>query len=90
MNAYDEPRAVVEKFIREKKLKQKVLLEGRKTAAEKYGVDAFPTSFLIDRAGKAVDREVGFAPSMAAAIEAKLEELVKERTAASEPAPAGQ
>ncbi len=76
VNGYDEPKEVVEKFVREKKLGQKVLLLGGKVAREKYGVHAYPTCFFIDRTGKVVDREVGFAPNMGKAVEGKIEGLV--------------
>jgi thiol-disulfide isomerase/thioredoxin len=64
VNAYDESRAVVEKFVKEKELKQRVVLMGGTVAREKYFVDAFPTSFLLDREGKIVDRDVGFSPTV--------------------------
>ena len=76
MNGYDEPKGVVEKFVREKKLKQKVVIMGGAVAREKYFVEGFPTSFLIDREGKIVDREVGFGPGMAPAKEKKIKDLL--------------
>jgi peroxiredoxin len=60
VNGYNEPKAVVENFIREKSLKQKVLLMGKDMGVREYGVTAFPTSFLIDPQGKVVERFLGF------------------------------
>jgi hypothetical protein len=76
VNGYDEPRPVVEKFVREKGLRQRVLLGGRRTALSLYGVTGFPTSFLIDRRGTVVERQVGFLPARAGAIEARIEALL--------------
>jgi hypothetical protein len=76
VNGYDEPREVVEKFVREKSLKQKVLLMGGAVAAKGYGVRAYPTTFLIDREGKVVNREEGFGPSMEKPKEAQIRALL--------------
>ena len=82
MNGYDESRQVVEKFVKEKKLKQKVLLKGGGIARSLYFVRGFPTSLLVDREGKIVDQEVGFGPGSAPGRESKLKALLeKERSA---------
>jgi len=78
VNGYDESKEVVEKFVRDKKLKQKVLLMGRETARKKFGVNGYPTNFFLDPSGKVVDREEGFAPDMAKPMEAKIEKLLEE------------
>jgi hypothetical protein len=66
----------VEKYVKEKGLKQKVVLMGGAVAREKYFVNGFPTSFLIDREGKIIDRDVGFGPGMAPAREKKIKDLL--------------
>ena len=76
MNGYDEARDVVLKFVREKGLKQVVLLKGGAVAREKYAVTGYPTSFFIDPEGNVAEREVGFGPGMAPAIERKLRKLL--------------
>ena len=76
MNGYDESKEVVEKFVQEKKLKQKIVLMGGKVARELYFVEGFPTTFLIDTEGKIVDREVDFRPAMASAREKKIQDLL--------------
>jgi len=76
VNGYDESKEVVERFVREKNLKQRVLLRGGKVARDAYGVRAYPTCFFIDREGKVVEREVGFAPDMARSMEGKIERLL--------------
>lgn len=60
VNGYNETQPVVEKFVREKGLKQKVLLMGNDMGVREYGVTAFPTSFLIDPQGKVIERFLGF------------------------------
>jgi hypothetical protein len=83
VNGYDESRQVVEKFVKEKKLKQRVLLMGGAVARDLYLVRGFPTSLLVDREGKITDQEVGFGPGSAPGRESKLKALLeKERTAA--------
>ena len=76
MNGWDEPKEVIEKFVKEKGLAQRVLLQGGSVAREKYAVNAYPTSFLIDRTGKVVDREEGFGPSMASPLEERIRGLL--------------
>ena len=60
-------------------MKQRVLLQGRSVAAGKYAVRAFPTTFLIDRAGKIVQREVGFSPSTASGREKMIGALIEKQ-----------
>lgn len=76
VNGYDEPKETIERFVEAKSLKQKILLQGGRVAREQYAVRGFPTTFFVDRKGKVVDREVGFAPSFAEAKEAKIEKLL--------------
>lgn len=69
VNAWDEERDVVAKFVEDNDLKQKVLLMGAKVAAELYGVTSYPASFLIDKKGVVVKHEVGFSAEMAGKLE---------------------
>lgn len=63
-------------FVESKKLKQKMLLRGGKVASDLYAVRGFPTTFFIDPDGKIVDRDIGFAPSMADDQEKKVKDLL--------------
>ncbi len=74
VNAWDEPKKKVAKFVADKKLKHRVLLSGGKVSRE-YGVRGIPTTFWINRQGVIVDAELGF--HGAASIEKKTEHLVK-------------
>ena len=84
VNAYNEPKSTIQSFVEREKLRQKILLEGRSVAAEKYLVRGFPTTFLIDRAGRIVHREVGFSAATAPGLQKRIEALVGD--AASEAA----
>jgi len=44
-----------------------------------YGVTALPTGFLIDREGKIRDKILGFSPSIAKQLEAKVAALTLEK-----------
>ena len=77
VNGYNEPRATVEKYVRQNNLQQKVLLMGKSVGREKYIVRAYPTDFFIDREGKIIHREVGFAADFAEPREKKLRELLE-------------
>jgi hypothetical protein len=77
VNGYNETRDLVLKFVKEKDLKQRILLQGGSVARDKYAVTGYPTSFLINPAGEIVDREVGFGPGMAGATERKLKKLLE-------------
>lgn len=75
----------MEKFVKEKGLEQKVLLEGGSVAREKYIVRAFPTDFLLDPEGTILKREVGFAPDFAAKREAALVEILEKHAKKESP-----
>ncbi len=70
----------MESFVREKGLKQKVLLQGKKVAREMYLVNGpsppGSSSFFIDRSGTVVERVVGFGPEKAEAFKSKIRQLL--------------
>ena len=89
VNAYNEPKRTLDEFVEAKGLKQRILLQGRRISHEKYAVRAYPTTFLINRSGKIVHRDIGFAPSQAAQKETRIKELLskgKKPKSESEPA----
>ena len=51
VNAWDETKDSLKKFVTEGKLRQRVLVEGS-TVAAKFNVDAVPATYFIDRNGK--------------------------------------
>ncbi|HVR75470.1 MAG TPA: TlpA disulfide reductase family protein [Planctomycetota bacterium] len=81
VNGYDEPRGIVEAFVKREKLLQPILLMGGTVARRLYGVTGFPTSFWIDAKGRIVEKEVGFLPERFPRMEARLESLLGEARA---------
>lgn len=59
VNAWNEDRDTLQRFVTEKNLKQRILLNGS-TTYRAYGLDSIPVSLWIDRAGIIRDVEVGF------------------------------
>jgi hypothetical protein len=59
VNAWDEPKAAVEKFMREQKLTHHILLDGGSVAGSKYNVAALPTTFWIHKDGTVVRQTSG-------------------------------
>ena len=49
----------VERYVKKRQINYPVLLNG-KNMAKRYGVDAFPTFFIIDKSGKVIYGQVGF------------------------------
>jgi thiol-disulfide isomerase/thioredoxin len=77
VNAWDEPRGVVEQFRKREGLKHPMLLQGSSVARDVYNVTSFPTSFWIDAEGYIVGKpEVGFSPQKYPSMVAKAESLV--------------
>jgi cytochrome c biogenesis protein CcmG, thiol:disulfide interchange protein DsbE len=71
----DRERAT--KFIDEKKLSFHLLEndETNNVVRDTYGVQSFPTSFMIDREGKIIYCHVGFEPGDEAKLEKEILEL---------------
>ncbi|MDR2662305.1 MAG: TlpA family protein disulfide reductase [Treponema sp.] len=71
-----EEKAVVERFIENNKYSYPVLLDTDGTVSSLYGIEAIPTSFILNREGKIIARIVGGLrwndPKIIAAIEAAL------------------
>ena len=80
VNAYDEPRGVVEHFMKREGLKHPMLLQGGSVARDVYNVTSFPTSFWIDAEGYIVGRpEVGFSPQKYPSMVEKVESMLGAR-----------
>lgn len=71
-------RSAVAPFIEARKLTFPVLLDPRSVAQSIYGVGAIPTSFLLDRRGRIVSREVGAMDWNSAAARSIVERLLGE------------
>ena len=59
VNAWDEPKHEVAKFVEEQKLAYRILLDGAEVK-ERYELLGVPTVFWVDHQGVMVDIEVGF------------------------------
>lgn len=55
----DEPKVVVNSFIRNNPVKHTILLDPNGTVRDRYEVTSYPTTFFIDRNGKIKDIYVG-------------------------------
>jgi peroxiredoxin len=76
----DDPMTAARGFVEQHRLTYPVLVDADDSIAEAFGVQAFPTNAILDREGKVVYMESGF---NRAAIDAKLEELMKASQAAA-------
>lgn len=56
---YQDDRAKVEQFVREKAISYPILLDVNDDFGTKYGSRLLPTSYLLDRSGKIVSTKVG-------------------------------
>jgi peroxiredoxin len=74
-------REVVGPFVGEYRLSFPVLLDPRQRAQLRYGVGAIPTSFVVDRRGRVVSREVGAVDWDSPAARALVERLLGEPAA---------
>ncbi|MDR1142707.1 MAG: TlpA family protein disulfide reductase [Spirochaetaceae bacterium] len=71
-----EEKAAVERFMEKNKYSYPVLLDTDGTVSSLYGIEAIPTTFILNREGKIITRIVGSLrwndPKIIAAIEAAL------------------
>ena len=68
VNAYDDSKRLVRKFVRQHNLGQIMLLNGGRMAREIYRVYGYPTSLLIGRDGRVIDRWLGQVPMLESKI----------------------
>lgn len=59
VNAWDEPRDQIERFVTENRLRQKILLDGGEVL-QRYGAPDLPAVFWINRDGIIVGGKVGY------------------------------
>ena len=74
INAYDN-KEDISWFCKKHAIDYTVLMNG-KAVAEQYGVNGFPTFFIIDKEGNIVYAAPGFTPSTAALIEKMIEKNI--------------
>lgn len=70
-----DAKIVVSEFVKEYSIPYIVLLSDRDTA-KKYGISGIPSSFLIDKTGRIVDKHSGFMHGMSAILENEIRKLL--------------
>ena len=60
VNVWNEPPAVIKRFVKKLKLKHQILLNGDAVFSKSYGLRGVPHTFWIDREGKVFKVECGF------------------------------
>lgn len=74
----DQDRALADAFLKKVPAKFRVEYDAEGTIARQFDVQAMPTSFLIDRAGRVRVRHKGFRAKQRAEREVEIEQLLKE------------
>lgn len=66
----------VKKFMADNKYDFPVVLDHDQKAGEAYGIEAFPTVFVIDRKGNILYRNIGYRPGVEKLLEAQIEDAL--------------
>jgi peroxiredoxin len=82
-----DAEAQVKKFKARKQIEEYVLVADTQATAASYGVDSFPTLFVVGKDGKVLWKSQSMGPVMSQAIEAAL--AAKAPATKSDPAKAG-
>ena len=76
----DQDRALADAFLKKVPAKFRIEYDPAGNLAKQFGVQAMPTSFLLDREGNIRIRHAGFREKQREEREHEIEELLKERT----------
>jgi thiol-disulfide isomerase/thioredoxin len=74
----DQDRALADAFLKKTVVGFRIEYDPQGTIAQKFDVQAMPTSFLIDRSGKLRASHKGFREKQRAEREAEIQQLLKE------------
>lgn len=74
----DKSRAAADKFLARSPVRFDLYFDPQGRFAERYQVSGMPNSFLLDRQGRVIHRHVGFLPADQAALEARIQEALKD------------
>lgn len=66
----------VKKFMADNKYDFPVALDHDQTAGQTYGIEAFPTVFVVDRKGNILYRNIGYRPGVEKLLEAQIEDAL--------------
>lgn len=73
----DESRADANRFLRQIPARFPIVFHPEGNLPEKYGVQAMPTSYLVDREGRIVHRELGFELGETERVEGMIARLLR-------------
>lgn len=76
----DHERSLAEAFLKTTPAEFQIDYDPSGALATEMSVSAMPTSFLLDRSGRIVQRHAGFREAQLAGREAEIEQLLKENT----------
>lgn len=76
----DQDRALAEAFLKKTAPQFRIEFDAEGTLAKQFGVQAMPTSFLIDRSGKVRITHRGFRTAQRAEREQQIRQLLEEQT----------
>jgi peroxiredoxin len=79
----DESRKDADAFLAAHPHRMTVLFDPQAKAAEAFGVDGMPSTFVIDRQGRVRSRHEGYTPGVTDAIRRQVEALLAEKGAAA-------
>jgi len=79
VNAWDEPKDEVESFVKEHKLQQRILLNGRNVKEVVYGMKGIPMLFWINRAGVIVNTQLDYDEANATMLDEYTRKLVSSK-----------
>ncbi|MCS6858779.1 MAG: tetratricopeptide repeat protein [Abditibacteriales bacterium] len=66
----------VKKFMADNRYDFPVVLDHDQTAGRAYGIEAFPTVFVVDRRGNILYRNIGYRPGVERLLEAQIEDAL--------------
>ena len=68
------------KMVEDESLTMPVLLDGEGISRELYGVYATPTTFIVDQAGRAIFKHIGYGEGQEVMLETEIELLLERGT----------
>jgi len=83
VNAYDESKQEVDRFVRANGLTHPIALMGKKIGEEQYTVESYPVTFLVDHTGAIVDYHLDFEPGDEKVLATSITRLLAEREKAN-------
>ena len=68
------------KMVEDESLTMPVLLDSESVSRESYGIRATPTTFIVDQAGRAIFKHIGYGEGQEVMLEAEIELLLERGT----------